>query len=60
MAGIAAIVAGNFGYHYWQYASTHEETDDATVSAHIHQVSSRINGTVSEVDVNDNQLVSGQ
>ncbi len=57
VAGVAAIVAGNFGYHYWQYASTHEETDDATVSGHIHQVSSRINGTVSEVDVNDNQLV---
>lgn len=57
VAGVAAIVAGNFGYHYWQYASTHEETDDATVSGHIHQVSSRINGNVSEVDVNDNQLV---
>ena len=57
VAGIAAIVAGNFGYHYWQHASTHEETDNATVSGHIHQVNSRINGTVSEIDVNDNQLV---
>jgi membrane fusion protein (multidrug efflux system) len=57
VAGVAAIVAGNFGYHYWQHASTHEETDNATVSGHIHQVSSRINGTVSEVEVNDNQIV---
>lgn len=57
VAGVAAIVAGNFGYHYWQYASTHEETDDATVSGHLHPVSSRVDGTVSEVEVNDNQLV---
>ena len=57
VAGVAAIVAGNSGYHYWQHASTHEETDNATVSGHIHQVSSRINGTVSEVEVNDNQIV---
>src|SRR5919202_1809508 len=57
IAGIGAIVAGNFGYNWWQYTSTHEETDNATVAGHIHQVSSRINGTVSEVEVNDNQLV---
>ncbi len=57
VAGIAAIVAGNFGYHYWEHASTHEETDNATVSGHIHQVNSRINGTVSDIAVNDNQLV---
>jgi len=29
--------------------STHEETDNATVAGHIHQISSRINGTVSDV-----------
>ena len=56
-AGLAAIVAGTFGYRYWQYASTHEETDNATVSGHIHQVNSRINGTISEIEVNDNQVV---
>ena len=57
VVGIAAITASVFGYRYWSYASTHEETDNATVAGHIHQVSSRINGTVSEVEVNDNQLV---
>ncbi|MGF1937195.1 MAG: HlyD family secretion protein [Nostoc sp. ChiQUE02] len=55
--GVGAIVAGTFGYNYWQYASTHQETDNATVAGNIHQVSSRIPGTVSEVLVNDNQLV---
>jgi membrane fusion protein (multidrug efflux system) len=55
--GVGAIAAGAFGYHYWQYASTHQETDNATVAGHIHQVSSKIPGTVSQVLVNDNQLV---
>jgi membrane fusion protein (multidrug efflux system) len=57
IAGIGAIAASTFGYHWWQHASTHEETDNATVAGHIHQVSSRVNGTVSEIEVNDNQLV---
>ena len=55
--GVGAVVAGSFGYRWWQYASTHESTDNATVAGHIHQVSSRINGTVADVLVNDNQLV---
>lgn len=55
--GVGVIAASSFGYRLWQYASTHEETDNATVAGHIHQVSSRINGTVSDVLVNDNQLV---
>ncbi|MBD2209810.1 HlyD family secretion protein [Nostoc linckia FACHB-104] len=55
--GVGAIAAGAFGYHYWQYASTHESTDNATVVGNIHQVASRIPGTVSQVLVNDNQLV---
>ncbi|MBD2439333.1 HlyD family secretion protein [Nostoc sp. FACHB-110] len=55
--GVGAIVAGTFGYHYWQYASTHEDTDNATVTGHVHQVSSKIPGTVAQVLVNDNQQV---
>ncbi|TAG53903.1 MAG: HlyD family efflux transporter periplasmic adaptor subunit [Oscillatoriales cyanobacterium] len=55
--GIGAIAAGSFGYNYWQYASIHQETENATVAGHIHQVSSRINGTVGEVLVEDNQQV---
>ncbi len=55
--GVGAIAVGSFGYKWWQYASTHQETDDATVSGHVHQVSSKIPGTVSQVVVNDNQQV---
>lgn len=57
IAGAAALVAGGFGYNWWQYMSTHEETDNATVAGHIHQVSSRVNGTVAEIEVDDNQQV---
>lgn len=57
VAGVGAIAAGAFGYNYWQYASSHEETDNATVAGHIHQISARVPGTVQDVLVNDNQLV---
>jgi membrane fusion protein, multidrug efflux system len=55
--GLGAVVAGIFGYRYWQYASTHQSTDNATVVGHIHQVSSKIAGTVTYVLVGDNQQV---
>jgi membrane fusion protein (multidrug efflux system) len=55
--GVGAIAAGGFGYQWWQYASTHQETDNAQVAEHLHQVGSRIPGTVSQVLVNDNQQV---
>ncbi len=55
--GVAAVVASIFGVHWWQYASIHESTDDAYVTADVHPVSSRINGTVTGVLVNDNQHV---
>jgi membrane fusion protein, multidrug efflux system len=51
--GVGAIAAGGFGYHYWQYTSTHQETDNATVAGHINQVSSKIPGTVSQVLVSN-------
>ena len=56
--GIGAIAAGIFGYRWWHYASTHEGTDDAYVAGHVHQISSRIPGTVTDVEVNDNQQVN--
>lgn len=54
---VGAILATVFGYRYWQYTSTHETTDNATVAGSIHQVSSKIEGTVSNVLVSDNQVV---
>lgn len=55
--GASAIALGVYGYNYWQYASSHQSTDNATVTGHIYQVSTKIPGTVEQVLVDDNQLV---
>ncbi|KAF3890765.1 HlyD family secretion protein [Tolypothrix bouteillei VB521301] len=55
--GIGGVVAAIYGYRWWQFASTHQDTDDAYITADIHPVNARINGTVTEVAVQDNQSV---
>jgi len=41
----------------WWHSTFTEDTDDAQVNGHLIQVSSRINGQVLKVDVEENQLV---
>ena len=53
----AGIVAMIFTAWYMFDAYTHEETDDAYVTGHLHNVAPRINGVVTKVLVDDNQLV---
>lgn len=55
--GIAGV-AGIFGWRWWQFAQTHEETDNATVTGDIHPISTRIAGNVAAVLVKDNQPVN--
>lgn len=60
LAGVGvggAIVAGTFGYDYWQFAAAHQSTDNATVTGNIHPVGARIAGTVDRVFVEDNQEI---
>lgn len=57
LLGVGAVAAGLYGWHWWQYASTHEETDNAQVAGHLYQISSRISGTIEQVAVDDNQHV---
>ncbi len=52
---LAAIAIG--GTLYWLHVSQFETTDDAEVDAHLNQISSRVEGTVIRVYVDDNQLV---
>ena len=52
---IVALAIG--GFYLWGYLSSYESTDDAQVDGHIDTVSSRINGTVAHVYVQDNQAV---
>ena len=54
VAGIIALIAILF-YTYDSF--THEETDDAYVTGHLHNIATRINGVVTDVLVNDNQFV---
>ncbi len=56
--GVGAIAGVILGVRWWHDAATHQETDDAYVTGHIHPVNSRIAGTVTQVLVDDNQLVS--
>ncbi len=54
---IVLLIAGMAGYQWFQSVSSHEETEDAYITGHLHQVSSRIDGTVEKVWVEDNQHV---
>jgi membrane fusion protein (multidrug efflux system) len=54
---VAGLVAAVFLAFYIYDALTHEETDDAYVTGHLHDVSARINEAVTGVYVEDNQQV---
>jgi membrane fusion protein (multidrug efflux system) len=54
---VAALVTVGSGLFYWWYRQTHIVTDDAYVEGRIHPVAARIQGTVAEVVVEDNQPV---
>lgn len=54
---LVAVLAILFIARWWHYAQGHQETDDATIVGHVHNISARIPGTISQVFVNDNQLV---
>ncbi|MGD9684328.1 MAG: HlyD family secretion protein [Candidatus Obscuribacterales bacterium] len=54
---VVAIVGITRGFSAYRFFTTHEETDDAYVTGHLHQVSSRLNGTVAKVLVDDNEHV---
>jgi membrane fusion protein, multidrug efflux system len=45
------------GYQWLDHVRTWVKTDNAYVAAHVHQVSSRVAGTVSEVLVEENDVV---
>jgi membrane fusion protein (multidrug efflux system) len=57
MFAAAGVAAAIFGGHMAYHAYLFEETDDAYVTGHIHQISPQVDGTVQEVLVSDNQRV---
>jgi membrane fusion protein (multidrug efflux system) len=54
---IIATILIVLGTIYFIYSSHHETTDDAYTTGHIHNISSRVTGTVIAVLVDDNQFV---
>jgi len=53
--GVAGASVG--GMNLYKYVTAHESTDDAYTTAHMHPISSRIDGTVTKVLVDDNEHV---
>jgi len=45
------------GYMFWQYSSVRESTDDAQIDGHIYPVSAMVDGTITDVLVQNNQYV---
>ena len=57
VAIIAAAAAAIPGFRYYRYLESHVSTDDAYVDGTVALVSSRVNGTVTNVYVEDNWTV---
>jgi membrane fusion protein (multidrug efflux system) len=55
-AGVALVLLAVIGFFVWRSAGQ-QSTDDAQIDGHITQVSSRVGGTVTKLNVNDNQFV---
>jgi len=56
---LGAAVVLFFGLKYLRYVLSYESTDDAFIAGHIISVSSRVDGHVTKVHINDNQWVNG-
>src|SRR5579864_5094400 len=52
---LSVLAAGS--YYAWTYFGAYESTDDAQVDGHINAISARINGYVTDVPVDDEQVV---
>lgn len=54
---LVLLVGGYFGFRRYQFAQTHESTDDAQVEGDIYPVLPRVSGPVLKVYIDDNQQV---
>jgi membrane fusion protein (multidrug efflux system) len=56
--GIGVVVLGVLGAGVWVWATSgRETTDDAQVDAHVTMIAARVGGTITKINVEDNQLV---
>lgn len=54
---IVLLLVGAAATIYWLHEREIESTDDAEVDAHLNPISARVDGTIVEVYVDDNQIV---
>jgi membrane fusion protein (multidrug efflux system) len=57
IAGVVLVAAGTFGARLWWLSVNFAETDNATVSGHVHPVATRVAGVVVAMEMEDNQSV---
>jgi membrane fusion protein, multidrug efflux system len=57
LAALVAAILSVGGFQLWKYVQSYQDTDDAQVDGYLDPVSSRINGTISAVYVDNNQSV---
>lgn len=57
IVGVVVAIGLVAGYFYSGYRKTHVSTDDAFIDGDIHTIAAKINGTVKEIYVTDNQPV---
>jgi membrane fusion protein (multidrug efflux system) len=57
-AAVLLVVAALMGVPYYNYAVSHEWTDDAFIEGHIIQISSKVAGHIAHMHVTDNQEVT--
>ncbi len=51
------LIAAGVGIYFWLQSRQFESTDDAEVEAHLNSISSRVDGAITHVYVDDNQIV---
>lgn len=55
---VVIVIGGFFGWRYYQFISSHIETDDAQVEGNIVPVLPRVGGFIEKIHVIDNQKVN--
>ncbi len=55
--GAVVVVLVVAGFFVWRYLNAYESTDDAQIDGHLTQVSARVPGYLTKLNVEDNQLV---
>jgi membrane fusion protein, multidrug efflux system len=54
---VVLLIAAGVGIYYWLQSRQFESTDDAEVEAHLNSISARVDGSITRVYVDNNQIV---